>query len=401
MEYIGARPAEEIIDWPAEYGWTCHPWFKGEATTLLIARCFNVDDQQIYDETIHNQFLELLRVVVGGEGAKVIKSTIEDLQHWAKEQKRYVPDVETMMSELDGCLKLPQEFIKLKLCEEIDSPPPGSIAHCLEAQLLEWNQSRFVVSISGLNPIIGILPSNDSSSTMKICRLSRVNNTISDQLYWHVNYAMRCKQDNTDAQITISGDGFPSEVKGNYKPPTQAINSGVEAVDWKDDWDGQDTDADSCGAARNSIAVFTHSEDASKTLYYDGVSWMFSGTSTYQIPNHAISLRLGYWCLPQSIPLIFHLTKGLEQVRKIPGHSPAPVALSYRGFKGSLPPHLYEQSKVVLWTAFASSSVDREIAAQFTQGRDPKAAVITIRGLLYFHFHFFFFFFLRREPEGK
>eukprot|EP01065_Artemidia_motanka_P023916 TRINITY_DN2856_c0_g1_i1.p1 TRINITY_DN2856_c0_g1~~TRINITY_DN2856_c0_g1_i1.p1 ORF type:complete len:1900 (+),score=535.12 TRINITY_DN2856_c0_g1_i1:587-6286(+) len=111
--------------------------------------------------------------------------------------------------------------------------------------------------------------------------------------------------------------------------------------------------------------------------------WAPSGTwrcrgpgGTEEIAAEHVDLDVGAWMFDQVKPLLWHIQRALAT---LPG-PPSGVMKTYRGLaKVVLSRDIYDKGRIVVWSAFSSSSRDQGVATAFA-GAGGHASVFTLMG---------------------
>ena len=360
LEYLHSRGCEEAQEWPAKSaGWRAE-FLLGEYVQWMIKICFAEPDQQQYNAMLHNVVKDLFHVLCGTRTGEEIRGSCEWLAEEAQKHGAPAFSAEDVAKDLESRRGVLNPATSVAALGGETEPPPGMLAHCLELQRLDWGGATFAVGLSGSHPAVAV---NGVSH-----RVYRVNHTYDDQIFWHLNYAMRSAQFGTLPHLTISeGDGA-----GKYFAQEPAT------CEWNDDWDGQEDDA----SVADPRVLFVDSGTQNVALW-DGVTWTYqkSGEPSVPLVTGSVWLTLGSWLLRQATGFIFYLDRALETLATLPSCMAPPGLMTYRGLKGvTLPTSVYDMGKIALWSAYSSTSSDRGVASAFAKGKDVKAAVFSLQG---------------------
>ena len=204
----------------------------------------------------------------------------------------------------------------------------------------------------------------------EMVELQRLKNPYQDQVYWHINAAMRNYQfNNVETSVTVNSD----DVGGVYS--TSGSPTSEECISQTRD---------------HPITYYTRTVPPYRKAYQTKDRRLvikLVGNITHAIAPEKYGSCLGCWMLGQVKPLQFYLDAAVGMLRKIPSAKlpfraipPSEGVKNYRGLANvMLDRRVYDTGKIVLWGQYSSSSIDRGVASAFAKG-DATAAVFTLLG---------------------
>ena len=352
IEYLFSRPSSEKLTW-AEH-WSCKR-AVGPEVVSLIKKCLNVVDQQKVDFTITQSLRSLLESESGLMGPQKKKDT-----------------------HLLDSLKL---IIQTKLAASDETGKgagytPQAVAHALDIQKVVYQNKSFCASLAGSPCLIA-----EVRSRPDCIELTRLKHGFDDQIYWHINAAMRNYQfQNIHPTVRIQDIRLSSQdLSGTYvlkdNPPTAE-----ESLKYMNEPNTTKKHSFVRDAPPFRRAVYS-----TKRQNWD-VSTTGGHAGTVK-SSEVTPMNLGTWMLLQVQPFCFFLDRALELLRRVDRTQlphevipPRAGVKNYRGLAGVvLDRRVYDLNKIVLWGQFSSSSIDRGVASAFAKGAET-AAVFTLIG---------------------
>ncbi|KAJ9459583.1 hypothetical protein DIPPA_04300 [Diplonema papillatum] len=351
IEYLYSRMSSENLDWASD--WRCRQAIGPDAVAL-IKTCMASIDQQKVDFALTKAFDDLM---------------VNDVAIMGPEYQQDRKKKATLASATLAAIRL----IARARNGDKDKLSPQSIAHALDIQRLDIRNSSYCINLASA-PFLVVEIGKDEKP--EIIEIQRLKHGYSDQIYWHINAAMRNLQFGFNETFLVV-EHEDKDVTGKYvavNPPLTYAES-VEALSLPNKPTPLHREGDFPRKA-------TYSASKRQYLIRNG-----DGTVVAAVKPDMTHFQIGVWMVQQVQPIQYYLEEALKLLRRIDASGlPHEVVAApdgcknYRGLAGViLDRRVYDTGKIVLWGQFSSSSLDRGVASNFAKG-DTTAAVFTLIG---------------------
>ena len=352
IEYLSSRPAPELNQ-STEQDDDAQRWSSsfalGMTAVLFVSDLFKIPDQQTFDLSKYQQFQTLVQGVLGSQEERRVKEIdLKQLLAYLASQDsggdsfltavKIYADSQQIVIRSKFPASVIRKLIEAKLGTNAE-PPPSLLAHSLEIQEVYWKGQSYLLSLSGDRKYV-VSPSPDYN----VIEIYRLNSVFDNQIFWLLNAAMRNKQLGVRTHVDIC-NGSEQILKGKYY---------YDNGEW------------------------CHEDDPTKhSLKYNtsDKKWYTNGDIEVLKGNYWV--QYGDSLLQQFIPLMYYLDVALEKV-----HQSRQIPKTYRGIKNvTLSREMYDDGKVILWSAYSSSTSDRAVASSFAKDNNARAAVFSLEGI--------------------
>eukprot|EP01062_Namystynia_karyoxenos_P060577 TRINITY_DN5223_c0_g1_i5.p1 TRINITY_DN5223_c0_g1~~TRINITY_DN5223_c0_g1_i5.p1 ORF type:complete len:1288 (+),score=216.06 TRINITY_DN5223_c0_g1_i5:486-3866(+) len=232
-------------------------------------------------------------------------------------------------------------------------PTPERISHATELNLLQWQESFFLLGFTGA-PRSAAHLAPDEAPRAHIFR--RIDCPYDDQPYYLMNSAIRHQQGHRFGAVLQTGASFGEHPDGKVFTARQPLQQPPEPAPVR--FEAQ--------AGGRVFAVWT------------GPAWKVTVASGRSFTVFDAVLNVNAWALPQYRSIIWHLDAVL---RALPADDRQKG--NQKGYRGlanvALDPSVYCRGSVVVFGAFTSTSVDQGVASGFAAS-DECAAIFTMYG---------------------